>query len=104
MVAPRLVVEVPDRAPPWGPVRYISLEEWDVVVMRRTPGSHKVKKPILYIFRGEKSWMISYLIEKTVRPAALQHFSEVPVAVLNAAGKAGRYDDMTVLALRPGGR
>lgn len=41
-----------------------------------------------------------YLIEKTVRPAALQHFSEVPVALLDAAGKTGRYDDMTVVVLR----
>jgi len=41
-----------------------------------------------------------YVIEKTVRPAALQHFSEVPVALLDAAGKTGRWDDMTVVALR----
>ena len=41
-----------------------------------------------------------YLIEKAVRGAALHHFSEVPVAILDAASKTGRWDDMTVVALR----
>jgi len=32
--------------------------------------------------------------------AALEHFSEVPDAVLDAASRTGRADDMTAVALR----
>jgi hypothetical protein len=41
-----------------------------------------------------------YLIEKAVRGVLLQHFSEVPSAVLDAASRTGRWDDMTVVAFR----
>ena len=41
-----------------------------------------------------------YLLQKTVVSAALKHFSEVPQAILDAAGRAGRADDMTAVALR----
>ena len=45
-----------------------------------------------------------YLLEKAVRGAALQHFSDVPGAVLDAASRTGRWDDMTVVAVRRVGR
>jgi len=41
-----------------------------------------------------------YLLQKTVVSAALKHFSEVPAAILDTAGRTGRADDMTALALR----
>jgi hypothetical protein len=39
-------------------------------------------------------------IEKAVRSAVLKPFSDVPAAVLDAASKRGRGDDMTAVALR----
>ncbi|MFI5422167.1 MAG: SpoIIE family protein phosphatase [Nitrososphaerales archaeon] len=41
-----------------------------------------------------------YQLKKAVQSALGRHFSEVPVAILDAAGKAGRADDMTAVALR----
>jgi serine/threonine protein phosphatase PrpC len=41
-----------------------------------------------------------YALQRTVTSAVLKHFSDVPSAILDAAGKAGRADDMTALALR----
>jgi len=35
---------------------------------------------------------------------AMQHFSDVPGAVLDAASRTGRWDDMTVVAVWRGGR
>jgi len=64
----------------------------------------KVRDVLLLMTDGAWTPLSPYLIEKTVRPAALQHFSEVPVALLDAAGKKCRYDDMTVVALRLVGR
>jgi autonomous glycyl radical cofactor GrcA len=40
------------------------------------------------------------LLQRTVASAALKHLSEVPTAVLDIAGKAGRADDMTAVAVR----
>ena len=37
---------------------------------------------------------------RAVVAAALRHFSEVCVAVVDAAGKTGRTDDMTAIAAR----
>ena len=42
----------------------------------------------------------SYLMRKTVMGAVGKHFSEVPQAILEAVSRTGRYDDMTVVALR----
>lgn len=39
-------------------------------------------------------------LQRAVVTAAVRHFSEVPIAVLDAAGKTGRTDDMTALAAR----
>jgi serine/threonine protein phosphatase PrpC len=58
----------------------------------------KPRDIVLLMSDGAWTPLGPYLIEKTVRPAALQHFSEVPVALLDAAGKTGRWDDMTVIA------
>lgn len=41
-----------------------------------------------------------YALQKTVVGAAVKHFSEVPQAILDAAGRTGRADDMTALAAR----
>ena len=40
------------------------------------------------------------LLQKTVMTAALCHFTEIPGAILDAAGRTGRADDMTAVALR----
>lgn len=41
-----------------------------------------------------------YPLKKAVQSTMGRHFSEVPQAILEAAGKTGRADDMTVVALR----
>ena len=41
-----------------------------------------------------------YKLQKTAARAAMRHFSEVPQAILDAAARIGRYDDMTAVALR----
>jgi len=42
----------------------------------------------------------TYLLKKPVVKAAMDHFSAVPQAVLDVSARTGRYDDMTVVALR----
>lgn len=64
----------------------------------------KAKDIVLLMTDGAWTPLSPYLIEKTVRGVALQHFSEVPVALLDTAAKSGRWDDMTVVALRLPGR
>ncbi len=64
----------------------------------------KVRDVLLLMTDGAWTPLSPYLLEKTVRGAFLQHFSEMPVAVLDAAGRTGRWDDMTVVALRLLGR
>lgn len=39
-------------------------------------------------------------VQRVVMAQALQHFSDLPIALLDLAGKHGRIDDMTVVALR----
>jgi serine/threonine protein phosphatase PrpC len=41
-----------------------------------------------------------YLMRKTVMGAVGKHFSDLPQAILDAAQRTGRWDDMTVVALR----
>jgi serine/threonine protein phosphatase PrpC len=41
-----------------------------------------------------------YLIKKAVLGALGRHFSEVPGAILDAAGRTGRADDMTAIAVK----
>ncbi len=64
----------------------------------------KVRDVLLLMSDGAWTPLSPYLLEKTVRGVLLQHFSEMPVAVLDAAGRTGRWDDMTVVALRLLGR
>jgi hypothetical protein len=41
-----------------------------------------------------------YGLKKAVQSMVGRHFSEVPAAILEAAGKLGRLDDMTVITVR----
>lgn len=41
-----------------------------------------------------------YGLRKAVLSTIGRHFSEVPIAILEAAGKSGRLDDMTAIAIR----
>jgi serine/threonine protein phosphatase PrpC len=41
-----------------------------------------------------------FLLRRTVMSAAVRHFSDVPQAILDAAGRTGRADDMTAIVLR----
>ncbi len=43
-----------------------------------------------------------YALQKVVMSAAMKHFSDVPVTILDAAGRTGRADDQTCVALRLG--
>jgi hypothetical protein len=42
----------------------------------------------------------AYKLQKAVAKAARHHFSEVPQAILDAAARTGRHNDMTAVALR----
>ncbi len=42
----------------------------------------------------------TYKLQKAVAKAAMHHCSEVPQAILDAAARTGRYDDMTVVVIR----
>jgi len=55
---------------------------------------------LLLLSDGAWTPLNNYLLTKAVRSAERQHFSEVPVAVLDAAARTGRPDDMTAVALR----
>jgi len=55
---------------------------------------------LLLLSDGAWTPLNPYLLQKTVVSAYVRHFTEVPAAILDAAGKAGRADDMTALALR----
>jgi hypothetical protein len=41
-----------------------------------------------------------YVLKKTILSAVGKHFSELPLAILDVAGKTGPADDMTAVALR----
>lgn len=60
----------------------------------------KPRDVVLLMTDGAWTPLSPYLIEKAVRGVLLQHFSEVPSAVLAAASRTGRWDDMTAVALR----
>lgn len=55
---------------------------------------------LLLLSDGAWTPLSLYLLKRAVRSVALKHFSEVPQAVLDAAGRSGRADDMTTVALR----
>lgn len=56
----------------------------------------------LLLLLSDGAWtpLSPYLLQKAVASAAARHFSEVPRAILQAAGRTGRADDMTAVALR----
>jgi serine/threonine protein phosphatase PrpC len=55
---------------------------------------------LLLLSDGAWTPLSPYLLQKAVASAAGRHFSDVPGAVLDAAGRTGRADDMTALAVR----
>ena len=55
---------------------------------------------VLLLSDGAWTPLNLHLLHKTVVSATLKHFSEVPAAVLDAAGPTGRADDMTAVAVR----
>lgn len=55
---------------------------------------------LLLLSDGAWTPLSPYLLQKAVMSAAARHFSEVPAAILDAAGRMGRADDMTAVALR----
>ncbi len=55
---------------------------------------------LLLLSDGAWTPLTTYTLQRTVVSAAAGHFSDVPGAILDAAGPAGRADDMTAVALR----
>jgi len=55
---------------------------------------------ILLMSDGAWTTFNPYLIQKAAASAATMHFSDLPQAVLDAAERTGRLDDMTAIALR----
>jgi serine/threonine protein phosphatase PrpC len=55
---------------------------------------------LLLLSDGAWTPLTLYTLQKAVMSAAAKHFSEVPAAVLDAAGRTGRADDMTAVAVR----
>ena len=55
-----------------------------------------------FLLMSDGAWtpLGPYLLTKAVRSTVGRHFSEVPSAILDAAGRTGRLDDMTVVAVR----
>jgi len=66
-------------------------------IIRVTLGAGDI---LLLLSDGAWTPLNLYLLQRTVMGAAIRHFSEVPSAILDTAGRAGRADDMTALALR----
>jgi serine/threonine protein phosphatase PrpC len=55
---------------------------------------------LLLLSDGAWTPLSLYAIQKTVMAATTKHFSEVPGAILSVAGRTGRTDDMSAIALR----
>jgi len=55
---------------------------------------------LLLLSDGAWTPLSPYLLQKAVASAATRHFSELPGAILDAASRAGRADDMTAVTLR----
>jgi|SRR5271167_3318773 len=55
---------------------------------------------VLLLSGGAWTPLNLHLLQKTVVSAALKRFSEMPAAVLDAAGPTGKADDMTAVAVR----
>lgn len=61
-----------------------------------------VRRGDLYLLLSDGAWtpLGLYGLRKAVAAAASRHPSELPGAILDAAGKAGRADDMTAVVIR----
>lgn len=55
---------------------------------------------LLLVSDGAWTPLIPYLIKKSVMGNIGKHFSELPAAVLDVAGRMGRADDMTAVVIR----
>lgn len=55
---------------------------------------------LLLLTDGAWTPLTLYALQRAVVSAAAKHFSEVPQAILQAASRTGRADDMTAVALR----
>jgi serine/threonine protein phosphatase PrpC len=55
---------------------------------------------LLLLSDGAWTPLNPYLLTKAVRSVEGKHFAEVPIAILDAAERTGRPDDMTAVALR----
>lgn len=66
------------------------------------PINRKLATGEVMLLLSDGAWtpLGSYLLKKAVVGSITRHFSELPGAVLEAAGRTGRADDMTVVALR----
>jgi serine/threonine protein phosphatase PrpC len=69
---------------------------------RAFPIQHTLQSGEILLLLSDGAWtpLNIYLLTKTAMSAALKSFADAPVAILEAAGRAGRVDDMTALALR----
>lgn len=66
-------------------------------LVRHAMGRHDI---LLILTDGAWTPLGPVRLERAARKAALGHFSDVPAAVLEAAGQQGRADDMTAVAMR----
>jgi serine/threonine protein phosphatase PrpC len=67
-----------------------------------TPVYHRMAPHDMLLLVTDGAWtpLGPVRLERAARKAALEHFSDVPPAILDAAGQRGRADDMTAVALR----
>ena len=67
-----------------------------------TPIRETPKPRDVFLLLSDGAWapLSLYLIQRAVVSSAMKHFSDVPHAVLDAAGRTGCADDMTAVALR----
>ena len=66
------------------------------------PIRHQLSSGEIVLLMSDGAWtpLGMYPLKKTLHSTMGRHFSEVPQVILEAAGKTGIADDMTVLALR----
>jgi serine/threonine protein phosphatase PrpC len=66
------------------------------------PIHHSLSSGETLLLLSDGAWtpLGMYPLKKAVLSVAGRHFSEIPQAILDAAGKTGRADDMTALAMR----
>lgn len=66
------------------------------------PIRHALSSGEILLLLSDGAWtpLGVYPLKKAVQSALARHFSEIPAAILEAAGKTGRADDMTAVALR----